>query len=236
MTTNVDLNLTTLAEPASPDAPAALYPIALKLAGARCLVVGGGVIALRKTADLLACGADLHVVALEWRAEFAMLEAQGRLTRSTRPFEPSDLDGASLVISATDDPQVQRLVAAEAQRRGIPYNVVDVNDLCSFYVPAVLRRGSLTVAISTDGKFPLLAVALRERLAEVWSTRIAEALDRLAEGRALAFATYPSAPGERVGALRRLLDARAINAIVAGHLEEFDAHYAAWKATLAVAS
>jgi precorrin-2 dehydrogenase/sirohydrochlorin ferrochelatase len=212
-----------------------LFPVALKLAGSRCIVVGGGVVALRKVHDLLGCGAVIHAIAPEWAAEFEDLEASGAVSRSTRHFEPGDLDGARLVVAATDDPEVQNLVAAEADLRGIPCNVVDVNHLCSFYVPAVLRRGALTIAIATDGKFPLLAVALRDRIASTLDERAGEALERLAEARARAFAAYPQDPAERVESLRRLLAPAAVDEVVEGRLHDFNARYEAWKTTLPVA-
>ena len=80
-------------------------------------------------------------------------------------FVPADLDGVHLVVAATDDPKVRETVAQSAAARGIPCNVVDVNHLCTFYAPAILRRGAMTISVATDGKFPLLAVAIRDRLA-----------------------------------------------------------------------
>lgn len=206
-----------------------LYPVSLKLDGERCLVVGGGRLARHKTDDLLRCGALVHVVSPEWREEFPSDPA---LTRSTRGFEPADLDGVRVVVSATDDPAVQEVVAREASARGIPCNVVDVNRLCTFYVPAVLRRGSLTVSVATDGKFPLLAVALRDRFAAGLDPDMGRALDRLGEGRARAFARFPDdAPG-RLAALERLLTPTALDLIVKGRLEEFETHWNTWNTRL----
>jgi siroheme synthase-like protein len=219
-----------------PDAPGAgkprLFPVALKLAGARCLVVGGGPVALRKVHDLLACGARIHVVSPDWLPDFERLERQGDVTRATRGFVPADLHGARVVVAATDDPEVQRLVAAEADARSIPCNVVDVNHLCSFYVPAVLRRGDLTVAVTTDGKFPLLAAALRDRIAAAVSANAGDALDTLAEARQRASAAFPADPAARLAALKALLTERALDHILAGEIDELDAWFEVWKATL----
>lgn len=209
-----------------------LYPIALKLAGQRCLVVGGGPIALRKAQELLRSGALVHVVALEWPADFGALAREGKLSRTTRRFEASDLDGVFVVVAATDDPQVQQEVARGAEERGILCNVVDVNPLCNFYVPAILRRGSLTFAVTTDGKYPLLAIALRDRIASIVGPEFGPALDRLAEGRELVFARYPRDPDARLQALRRLLPAHALDLLVEGRLEEFEAHWESWKSSL----
>jgi len=211
---------------------ARLFPVALKLAGVRCLVVGGGPIALRKVHDLLACGARIHAVSPEWQPEFEALERRGDVTRATRGFEPSDLDGVRVVVAATDDSAVQRLVAAEAEARAIPCNVVDVNHLCSFYVPAVLRRGGLTVAVTTDGKFPLLAAALRDRIAGTLSPNAGDALDTLAEARQRAFEAFPGDPAARLAALQALLTERALDHILAGEVDQFGAQFEGWKATL----
>ncbi len=209
-----------------------LYPIALKLAGERSLVVGGGAIARRKAQDLLTCGALVHVVSPEWREDFDALGNGGRLSRSTRAFETRDLEGVRVVVAATDDPEVQETVAGEAAARGIPCNVVDVNRLCTFYVPAVLRRGALTVAVTTEGKFPLLAVALRDRIASALGPQIGPALERLGDGRQLAFACHPNDPEKRLATLRALLPERALDLILEGRLPEFEAHWESWKAIL----
>lgn len=225
--------------PAVPDAPRAapeMYPAILKLAGRPCLVVGGGVVASRKAADLLRCGARVHVVAPEWRAGFeSLLEAgaAGRLTRSTRPFRASDLEGVTLVVAATDDRAVQEEVAAAAGSRGILCNVVDVNELCSFYVPATLRRGSLTVSVGTEGKSPLFAVALRDRLASIVGPRTADGLERLARGREMARASCHGNTARRREALRRLVTTDVVDDLLAEKMEAFEKHLEEWLRWLA---
>ncbi len=189
-----------------------MYPIGLKVGGRRCLVVGRGPIARRKRKELLDCGAIVNAV--------------------DRDFEPSDLEGVHLVVAATDDPRVRDEVARSATERGIPCNVVDVNHLCTFYAPAVLRRGALTITVATDGKFPLLAVALRDRIAAELGEAIGPALDFLGEARAIAASRFPDDPEARVAALRRLLPSQALASILAGRLDEFEAHLHAWKAEL----
>ena len=207
------------------DAP--LYPVALKLAGRIALVVGGGPIALRKTTDLLQAGAHVRVVAPEWPADFGPLEGDPgpacRLLRLTRRFAPHDLDGAAIVVAATDDRDVQQAVARAASERGVLCNVVDVNDLCSFYVPATLRRGALAIAVQTDGRFPLLAVALRDRLARLIGPGFEQALDRLAEARRTARHIFPDDAAERTRRLRTLVSDEAIDLLLDDRLAEFDA-------------
>ena len=191
-----------------------LYPIGLKLEGRRCLVVGSGSMARKKIDELLDCGASVHVVAPE------------------HEFDPSDLDGVHLVVSATDNSRIQDEVFRAASARAIPCNVVDVNHLCTFYAPAVLRRGSLTISVATDGKFPLLAAAIRDRIAAMIGDAIGPALDALGDAREIACARFPDDSEARVAALRRLLSERALDSILAGRVDEFEAHCAAWSSEL----
>lgn len=134
-----------------------LAPLFLKLSGRRVVVVGGGPVAASKLAALVGTGADLLVVAPEVRPE--ILASGVRVER--RPFEPADLDGAWLVVAAAP-PEVNRAVGAEAERRRLFVNAVDDPQAASAYAGAVVRRGGVTVAISTDGRAPALAGLLRE--------------------------------------------------------------------------
>lgn len=212
------------------DAP--LYPVSLKLSGRLCLVVGGGPIALRKTSELLGCGARVRVVAPEWPAAFDFLDANDRLTRHTGRFQTADLDGVFLVVAATDDEDTQEAVANAAEARGILCNVVDVNHLCSFYVPATLRRGALAVSVATDGRFPILAVALRDHLAGRIGPQFAPALEQLAEARVTVRKLFPDDPARRALLLRRLLTPDALASLLADRPEDFETHRTTWQASL----
>jgi siroheme synthase-like protein len=120
------------------------FPIVLDLEGKTCVVVGNGPHAEEKAAELRAAGAAVR--------------------RITRPFRASDLDGAALAVVETGDADENRRVFLEAQRRGIPVNSIDDPENCSFYFPAVLRRGDLVIALSTSGKCPALGVRLKQWL------------------------------------------------------------------------
>ncbi|HMC82247.1 MAG TPA: bifunctional precorrin-2 dehydrogenase/sirohydrochlorin ferrochelatase [Candidatus Polarisedimenticolia bacterium] len=209
-----------------------MYPVVLKLDGRHCLVVGGGPIALRKTGELLRCGAFVHAVAADWPADFTQLVGNERLRRSSRPFDRSDLEGVFLVVAATDDRATQEAVARGAEEWGILCNVVDVPELCNFIVPAILRRGSLMVAVSTEGKSPLLAVAVRDRLATLVGPHLGAALERLAEGRAIVRALHPDDPERRRRALFRLLSPEAARDLLEGRLDSFERHWSRWKSSL----
>jgi siroheme synthase-like protein len=154
-----------------------LYPVFLKLADRRVLLVGGGRLAAGKIRGLLDAGARVRVVAPDVVREIA--EAAAEIAR--RPFEPHDLDGISYVIAAAP-PEVNGKVAADALARGIFVNAVDDVANASAYAGAVVRRGGVTVAISTDGEAPALAGLLREgidallpRDLDMWMARAREA-------------------------------------------------------------
>jgi uroporphyrin-III C-methyltransferase/precorrin-2 dehydrogenase/sirohydrochlorin ferrochelatase len=138
---------------------AALFPVFLKLAGRRVLVVGGGQVAASKLAGLLEAGAAVTVVAPEVRPEID----ERAVTVRRRSFEPSDLDGAWFVVAAAT-PEVNRQVAAAAEARRVFVNAVDDPQQASAYAGGVVRRGGVTVAISTEGEAPALAGLLREAL------------------------------------------------------------------------
>ena len=137
------------------------YPVNLVLDGRRCLVVGGGKIALRKVEGLLACGGRVTVVAPRITAELRTL---GEVMIDERPWRPEDLDGMWLVIAATDVPEVNRAVYDAGQRAGVWVNGADDPANCSFTLPSVVRRGDLQIAVSTGGRSPALATWLRRRL------------------------------------------------------------------------
>lgn len=210
----------------------ALYPIGVKLELRSCLVVGGGAIALHKTRELLRCGALVHAVATEWLADFAEFEAHPRLTRSKRPFRSEDLNCIFLAIAATDDPETQLAVARGAEERGILCNVVDVNALCNFYAPAILRRGSLTVAVSTEGKSPLFASGIRDRIGKLLGPHLGPTLDRLGESRARVRARFPDNPTRRRQSLEGLLTLQVFEELMEGRLDLFEAHWESWKKSL----
>ena len=156
------------------------YPAMLDISGRRCLVVGGGEVAARKVDPLLACGARVTVVAPEVGASIADLAASGKLEIRRRSYQPGDLEGAYLVIAASDDADVNAAAYREASRREILVNVVDDPQRCTFLVPAVVRRGDVTVAISTSGASPALAAHLRRELEQVIGPEYGPLADLLA--------------------------------------------------------
>jgi siroheme synthase-like protein len=162
----------------------ALYPIALRLEGRRCLVVGGGRVAERKIAALLAAAADVVVVALEVTPALRELATQGRIVLREREVLADDVIGATLVIAATDIPQVNEIVWQASRAAGVLINTVDVPTHSDFYTPAVVQRAPVTVAISTDGHSPGLSAWLRRHLEATLPARIGELAETLGELRA----------------------------------------------------
>lgn len=138
----------------------AVYPAALLLEGRPVLVVGGGRVAARKVGALLAAGAAVTVVAPE--VEPSITAGPSRVER--RRYRRGEVAGYRLAVTATGDPEVDLLVFEDGERAGVFVNAADDPDSCSFLAPAVLRRGPVTVSVSTGGASPALASWLRRRL------------------------------------------------------------------------
>jgi uroporphyrin-III C-methyltransferase/precorrin-2 dehydrogenase/sirohydrochlorin ferrochelatase len=139
-------------------------PIFIAIRNKPCIVVGGGEVAARKVSLLLQAGADVLVVAPQLAETLAQQVAKGDVRHRAREFAADDLDGAHLVIAATDNEDVNRKVALAAEARRIPVNVVDSPALCSFVMPAIIDRSPLVMAVSSGGAAPVLARLLRARL------------------------------------------------------------------------
>ena len=140
------------------------YPILVDLQGKKALVVGGGKVAQRKIESLLEYGASVHVIARELTAELEQLRSRKRIELLGGEFSEAHLEGAFLVIAATDDALLNRRVSQEAQKRGLLVNAVDQPADCNFIVPSVLSRGDLLIAVSTSGKSPAFARKVRLEL------------------------------------------------------------------------
>jgi len=137
----------------------ALYPVALMVEGRRCLVIGGGPVAARKAEGLRACGAEVHVVATSAGAEIRALG----VPIEERPYRRGEVAGYWLAIAATGDHAVNRAVFEDGEAAGVWVNGADDPAACSLMLPAVARRGPITVAVSTGGRSPALAAWLRAR-------------------------------------------------------------------------
>jgi precorrin-2 dehydrogenase/sirohydrochlorin ferrochelatase len=136
----------------------------VKLEGRACLVVGAGAIGEPKIESLLTSGASVRVIALHASPAVAEWARTGAVVWEAREFTSSDLEGVFLVVAATSSRGVNGNIFREAQQRNILCNVVDDPEYCDFYYPAVVRRGDLQIAVSTNGKSPALAQRIRREL------------------------------------------------------------------------
>jgi precorrin-2 dehydrogenase/sirohydrochlorin ferrochelatase len=168
-----------------------LLPIFLKLRGRRVLVVGGGNVAESKIESLLLADADVVVVAPELNANVSELARAGKIVWRQKSFDPADLNGIFLVIAATNVPEVNHLVYRLAEERSILCNAVDDPEHCHFYYGAVVRRGPLQIAISTDGLSPALAQRLRRELEQQFGPEYEAWLEYLGAMRDLIRASTP---------------------------------------------
>ena len=140
------------------------FPISLNIENRPCIVIGGGKVAARKVKSLLANKGNVTVISPELDEELTLLAQQGKITWLERGYRAGDLTQAFLVIAATDDEAVQEAVFQEAEEHHLLLNVADVPKWCNFILPATVRRGDLTISVSTAGKSPALAKRLRQEL------------------------------------------------------------------------
>jgi precorrin-2 dehydrogenase / sirohydrochlorin ferrochelatase len=161
---------------------ARLFPMFVKLEGRPVLVIGAGSVAEQKIRGLLDTGAHIRVIALLATAAVTDWAEAGQITLEEREFAPSDLDGVFVAVGAGSRESNQSLFA-EATRRGVLCNVVDVPEQCDFFYPAVVQRGDLQIAVSTAGQSPSLAQRLRRQLERQFGPGYEEWVARLGETR-----------------------------------------------------
>lgn len=155
------------------------FPLLMKLEGRPVVVVGGGTIAERKIHSLLECGAVVTVISPRLKGSLAGLVDEKRITHIARIYRRGDLEGAAIAIVAVDDREAGKQIAEDAGRLNIPVNVVDRPELCTFIVPAVVRRGHLTLAVSTGGASPAWSRNIKQRLAAEFGDEYTSLFDAL---------------------------------------------------------
>jgi siroheme synthase-like protein len=196
-----------------------LYSIELKIAGRDCLVIGGGRVAERKVAALRACDACVTVVAPGLTPALEELARSGGLAVLRRGFVPEDLNGVALCIAAADDPATNELAYREAARRGIPVNVVDQPELCTFFVPSSIRRGPVSIAISTTGTSPALAKRLREQLEQLVTPAHGELAELMGGLRPEVKDRFPSEDARR-SVYQRMIESEALDLLRQGKRDQ----------------
>jgi precorrin-2 dehydrogenase/sirohydrochlorin ferrochelatase len=191
-----------------------LFPMFLKLEGKRCLVVGAGKVGEPKIGGLIDTSARVHVITLEATETVHQWAQDGKITLELRAFTETDLAETFLAVIATSSRALNGSIYREAQRRGVLCNVVDVPEYCDFYYPAVVRRGDLQIAISTNGQSPSLSRKLREQLERQFGPGYAEWVAELGETRRLVLASDLD-PQRKGDLLRSLASREALKAALA---------------------
>jgi precorrin-2 dehydrogenase/sirohydrochlorin ferrochelatase len=194
------------------------YPILLQLHERLCVVVGGGPVGRRKARGLVQTGARVRLIDYKPAAPGEDLEG---IEIVSRPYRPDDLEGAFLVFAATGEREVNAAVALEARRRGILFNVADAPGEGDFTLPALLRRGELTVAVSTGGQSPALAALIRDRLSGILGPEWATVLEIAAALRQKRL-TLQGKTEYNQAILRRLLDGHLPELIAGGKTAGID--------------
>jgi siroheme synthase-like protein len=175
------------------------YIACLKLTGRRCLVVGGGDVGLEKVEGLLACDAEVTLIAPEAIEALQGLASEGSIRWERREYGgPGDLEGIFIVIAATNHTDVNVRVFEDAERRAMLVNVVDVPPLCNFILPAIVRTGPLAIAISTAGASPALAKRIKREISDRYGEPYARLAELLNEARGWAKSTLPTYQDRKV--------------------------------------
>ena len=198
-----------------------LYPIYTDLTNRPVLIVGGGNVAQRKVLTLLDCAAQITVISPALTDELTQLAQSARITAHRRPYQPSDLDNAWLVIAASDDADLNRRIFEDASAARIFCNVVDQPDLCTFQVPAVVKQGPLQIAVSTSGTSPALAARIAQDLHNQYDTHYATLLTALKQLRDHLKTKYPDEQPRRAQILQQFLDTDPITLLEQNHTAEF---------------
>jgi precorrin-2 dehydrogenase / sirohydrochlorin ferrochelatase len=188
-----------------------LFPVFLKLAGRPVVVVGAGNVGEPKIESLLAADADVLVVAPEATEKVTLWSRDGKLHWQARRYQTADLDNKFLVVAATSSRELNHRIFQEAQERNILCNVVDDPAYCDFYYPAVVNRGDLQIAISTNGRSPALAQRIRKELEQTYDPEYVDWLEELGQWREELFQSE-IAPTERKALLHQLASREAFGA------------------------
>jgi len=180
-------------------------PVMLDIQGKRCVILGGGPVALRRARALLLAGGDVAVIAPTIGPELSALP----INRLERPYQHGDLDGAWLVIIASNDPQVNEAAAREAKQSNVLVNRADDPDSGDFTVPAHAHHGPITLAVHTDGTSASAAATIRRRLSDALDPDWPRLLAHAADYRAIIQQRFDD-PGQRRERLMKLADPAAM--------------------------
>jgi siroheme synthase-like protein len=195
------------------------FPVYLDLQDRPVLVVGGGEIAEGKILQLVEAGGAVHVVSPTLTPRLKAMASDRGIEYRERRFEPSDLDGISLVISATDDQSVNQEVARLAGERGLLCNVVDQPALCNFITPSLVTRGRLQISVSSGGASPSLTQRVKREIAALIGEEYAGLLELAAEMRREVKERIPDFDRRR-SVLHAFVESEALDLIRDGRVED----------------
>jgi precorrin-2 dehydrogenase/sirohydrochlorin ferrochelatase len=198
------------------------YPAILDIAGRTAVVVGAGKVGEGKIAGLLAGGARVKVVSLAATDTVRQWANEGRIELQLRGYENTDLDGAFLVIAATEHNPTNVQVFEDAEARQMLCNVVDVTHLCNFILPSIVRRGDLAIAVSTGGASPAMARRIRLSLEQCYGDEYAVAMELLGSLRRELKERYP-APQDRKVLFERMVYSDFMDMVRAGDVDGIEA-------------
>lgn len=195
------------------------YPICVNLKGKLCLVVGAGEVAERKVEALLEAGGRVRAVSPEATAAVREWARAGKIELIARKFQPEDLAGAFLVFAATDDRGLHDEIFRLCEEKNILLNVVDVPARCNFIMPSVLRRGELSVAVSTNGASPALSKKVRRELEKLFGDEYSLFLEWMQGARQAILKEIPEQK-KRQAIFQRLVDSPVLELLKAGKKAE----------------
>ena len=199
-----------------------LYPVNLQINNRSCVVVGGGSVAERKVLALLAAGACVTVLSPEVTQKLTELSLEKKLIHVARSYIEGDVVGFFIVICATNNSNINKLVADEAHKAGALVNVADAPELGNFNVPSQIAHGDLLITISTGGKSPALAKRLGMELAQRYGPEYGTYLDLIAQARTKMKKDIQSSK-EREAFWRQTIDQEIINLLKEGKIKEAEA-------------
>jgi precorrin-2 dehydrogenase / sirohydrochlorin ferrochelatase len=198
------------------------YPAILDIAGRRAVVVGAGKVGEGKIEGLLTAGAQVKAVSLSATDKVRRWAAEGRIELAEREYRSSDLEGAFMVIAATEHNPTNVQVFEDAEARQMLCNVVDVTHLCNFILPSIVRRGDLAIAVSTGGASPAMARRIRLSLAQCYGDEYAVAMELLGSLREELKEMYPD-PDDRKVLFERMVYSDFMDMVRAGDAEGIEA-------------
>jgi siroheme synthase-like protein len=186
--------------------PHQYLPIGFSLKDRKCLVVGGGNVAVRKVENLLDYDTGITVIAPQVHERIEYYAGKGLIDLEKRAYESPEAADFGLVIAASDDRGLNEQISRDCREQGVPVNVVDCPDLCDFIFPAVVRRDCLAVAVTTDGKAPFISGHLNIILKSIFPDHFKTLMKHAVRFRKMVMERWPDDPGKKNAAYGRFLE------------------------------